>query len=265
MADNKYPYEEIFSRNIGILKKSEQEKIKNSKILIVGCGGIGGWAAEYLARLGVGKIILADPETFEISNLNRQATADITTIGKNKARVVGEKLRKINPGAEIDILEDGLTRDNVDQAVRLTDFVVDTMDFYSIEEDIMLHRFARDLGKNVFLSQVAGSKATFTYFGPKNEGLDYYIKKGDKVDMKKMINFFFPELPRESGKFLITKILKGDKAVIPSISIKPAMTAAILVEDILDFIVKNKFYSVPEVGIYDFDKRSFKRVKINVK
>lgn len=262
---HKYTYEEIFQRNMGLLTKKEQKKINRLSVLLVGCGGIGGWVAEMLARLGVGELILADPEDFEVSNLNRQAFSNTESLGQNKAKTAGIYLKKINPTLKIKIVEEGIGKENIPELLEKTDFVIDTIDFYSIEQDILLHDFARKLGKNVFLSQVAGSKATFTNFSPDNKPLDYYLTKNNKIDMMKTIKFFFPELPKESGKFLLNNIIKGEKAVIPSISIKPIITAAIVVEDVLDYVLRNKFYPVPYIGIYDFDKRSYKRKKINVK
>ncbi|MDD3480977.1 MAG: ThiF family adenylyltransferase [Patescibacteria group bacterium] len=261
---NKYTYDEIFQRNIGLLTRKEQQKINNLSILIVGCGGIGGWVAEMLARLGVGELILADPEDFEVSNLNRQAISNIENLGKNKARAVGNYLKKINPYLKIEIVGKGINKKNIPKLLNKTDFVIDTIDFYSIEEDILLHKFARELGKNVFLSQVAGSKATFTNFSPNNKPLDYYLTNNNKIDMLKTIKFFFPELPKETGKFLLSSIIKGKRSAIPSISIKPIITASIVVEDVLDYVLRNKFYSVPFIGIYDFDNRTYKRKKFNV-
>lgn len=260
MSKQKYTYDEIFQRNIGILSKSEQRKIKKTKILFVGCGGIGGWAAELLVRLGVGSVILADPEEFEVSNLNRQATSTHKTIGLNKADTLGRYLKEINPYLNLKIVTEGITKNNISELLDSTDFCVDTIDFYAIEDDIILHDAARRMEKKIFLAQVAGSKATFTYFDSNCPPLSHFITRKNKISMVRAIRFFFPELPKESSKLLINRIVRGQKAVIPSYSVKPVITASLLVEDIIKFITNNEFYPVPSIGIYDFHDRTYKRV-----
>jgi len=81
-------YSKMVSRNIGIFSTEEQQKIKNAKVAIAGAGGVGGLLAERLIRLGVNFLKISDPETFEISNLNRQLGCNSETIGKFKASVI---------------------------------------------------------------------------------------------------------------------------------------------------------------------------------
>jgi len=90
-------YDEIFQRNIGVFTPEEQEKIKNLKIAIIGVGGLGAPATENLTRLGVGELRLVEPDTFEISNFNRQTGAYLNTIGRNKAEVMVDMVKLINP------------------------------------------------------------------------------------------------------------------------------------------------------------------------
>jgi len=256
-----FTYDEIFQRNIGLISKTEQKKIRNAKILIVGAGGIGGWSCEFLCRLGFENFIIADPESFEVSNINRQAQASLPNIDVNKAEAVGRYLKDINPNSTTEIVTEGINGENIESLVSRVDFVIDTIDFYAIDEEIILHDFCRKHRKPVFLAQVAGSKATFTNFSPTDPGLDTFVYTNNKFDMGKSIKFFFPELPAESGKFLLDRIRRGDKAVIPSYSVKPVITAALLVEDVLGYVTKNKFVHTPYIGIYDFKKRQYKTIK----
>jgi hypothetical protein len=144
------------------------------------------------------------------------------------------------------------------------DIVIDTIDFYSINDEIILHESARKNNKPVFLSQVAGSKATFTYFSPQGPSLQEIVYKEGSFNMLKSINFFFPELPAESGKFLMNSIIRGDRAVIPSISVKPVITAALMVEDILKYTLKGSYIKTPDIAIYDFNKRTYKVLNRNL-
>ena len=79
-----------FSRKFGIISESEQEKLLSAKVSVVGAGGVGGLHILTLARLGVGKFQIADPDIFEAANVSRQFGASQKTFGRNKAKVLGE-------------------------------------------------------------------------------------------------------------------------------------------------------------------------------
>lgn len=88
-----------FKRNS--LSCDEQLRLFQSRISIIGCGGLGGRTAELLARLGIGHLILTDPDSFSESNLNRQSFCTTETLGQNKVDVIAGELKKINPVLEI--------------------------------------------------------------------------------------------------------------------------------------------------------------------
>jgi tRNA A37 threonylcarbamoyladenosine dehydratase len=106
------------------------QKLKNSHILIVGLGGVGGYAAEQICRAGVGKLSLIDSDTIQESNINRQLIASTTTIGKNKTDVFLQRLKDINPDAEIFIITDYISESNVGAILNTIkpDYVVDAID-----------------------------------------------------------------------------------------------------------------------------------------
>lgn len=80
-----------------LFKEEGLNKLKNAKILIVGVGGVGSFAAEFVARAGIGNITIVDGDTVDITNINRQLPALHSTVGKNKVDVVGDRLMDINP------------------------------------------------------------------------------------------------------------------------------------------------------------------------
>ena len=133
-------YDEVTQRNIGLLTQEEQARVRALVVAVAGCGGVGASAAHFLARLGVGELRLADPETFEPSNINRQLAAYVDTIGRNKAEAVAEEARRINPRhrrpwstarASAPACSPGF----LDGA----DAVVDALDFWSLEVELELH------------------------------------------------------------------------------------------------------------------------------
>lgn len=105
------------------------EKLKNSRVLLLGVGGVGGHVAEALARSGVGHLTLVDPDDVSLTNLNRQIVALQSTLGKNKASAMAERLRDINP--EIDVAAIPLfllpeTADKLDYSS--FDYIIDAID-----------------------------------------------------------------------------------------------------------------------------------------
>jgi tRNA A37 threonylcarbamoyladenosine dehydratase len=89
-----------------LVGKESLEALHTSHVLIIGLGGIGSFAAEFIARAGVGTLTLIDGDVFDPTNKNRQLTALDSTIGKNKAVVLAERLKDINPSIQLNVLEE---------------------------------------------------------------------------------------------------------------------------------------------------------------
>jgi molybdopterin-synthase adenylyltransferase len=100
----RFSYAEFTTRNIGFVSAAEQERLRQSCVFVCGVGGMGGAALMAIARAGVGRLIMADVDAFEISNLNRQVFAFTDTVGRPKAEAAGEAVCRINPDAEIEVL-----------------------------------------------------------------------------------------------------------------------------------------------------------------
>jgi molybdopterin/thiamine biosynthesis adenylyltransferase len=94
-------FEPLFARQVGYLEPAELKRLAGLGVAVLGLGGVGGVAAELLARSGLGRLIISDPESFEPSNLNRQVGALRSTLGQAKASVMADRLQDINPGMEI--------------------------------------------------------------------------------------------------------------------------------------------------------------------
>lgn len=90
-----------FSRNELAIGKEGLEKLRNTTVAILGVGGVGSFAAEACARSGIGRIILVDKDNVDITNINRQLVAYLSTIGKSKSAVMKERIADINPECEV--------------------------------------------------------------------------------------------------------------------------------------------------------------------
>ncbi len=120
-------YREMTRRNQPSLSREEQGALRGVRVLVAGCGSIGGAPVVPLVRLGVERFVLAEPGDYELNNLNRQA-ADMSDLGRNKAAVQADRARAINPEVEALVEPDGVTEDNVDWLVGTTDVVIDGVD-----------------------------------------------------------------------------------------------------------------------------------------
>jgi len=90
-------YWQIMTRQMPIVDKKDQEKFKNARIAVIGCGGIGGQTIEMLARMGVGELVLVDEDSFDWTNLNRQSLSQTDNIGVSKSETAKNKVEKIIP------------------------------------------------------------------------------------------------------------------------------------------------------------------------
>jgi tRNA threonylcarbamoyladenosine dehydratase len=120
-------YREMTRRNQPSLSREDQGALRAVRVLVAGCGSIGGAPVVPLVRLGVERFVLCEPGEYELNNLNRQA-ADISDIGRNKAAVQADRARAINPEVEVLVEPDGVTEDNVDWLVGTTDVIIDGVD-----------------------------------------------------------------------------------------------------------------------------------------
>ena len=112
---NKFIYEQAFSRNIGWVTDAEQAMLRGKRVAVAGLGGVGGFHLLTLARLGVGSFHIADFDTFEIANLNRQVGALVSTLGRAKVEVLTEMAKDINPELDIQGFPDGVSEANLDK------------------------------------------------------------------------------------------------------------------------------------------------------
>ena len=118
-----------FTRTELALGKDGIEKLKNSKIVLFGLGGVGSYIAEALARVGVGNLIIVDGDTVDITNINRQLIANMGTIGRNKAELVKERINLINPFANVVAISKFVkSEDDIDFIDGTVDYVIDAID-----------------------------------------------------------------------------------------------------------------------------------------
>jgi len=134
------------------------DSLAGSVVAVVGLGGVGAYAAEMLARAGVGSLILLDSDCVAETNKNRQLLALDSNMGRKKVEVMAERLRDINPEIELTLIGDYLTEANVEAllAPRRPDFLVDAID--TLSPKLALIRYCVDSGIPLVSSMGSGAK-----------------------------------------------------------------------------------------------------------
>ncbi len=148
---------DIFERTISLIGEDNVKKLQNSKVAIVGLGGVGGYTLEALARAGVGSFVLIDNDTISASNINRQILATNESVNKFKTLVAKERTLNINPNAKIktyEVFVDNKTIHEID--FTNVNFIVDAIDTMSAK--IELIKKAKELNISIISSMGTGNK-----------------------------------------------------------------------------------------------------------
>ncbi|MBB3228879.1 molybdopterin/thiamine biosynthesis adenylyltransferase [Luteibacter sp. Sphag1AF] len=119
--------DEFVMRNVDVVSAQEQSALRGGRLLVAGCGSVGASLAEPLVRMGIGSLVLADPESFDLHNINRQACV-LADVGRSKARVLDERLHAINPYLDTTVYDEGLTEANLEASLTGVSVIFDAID-----------------------------------------------------------------------------------------------------------------------------------------
>ncbi|WP_027363491.1 tRNA threonylcarbamoyladenosine dehydratase [Desulfotruncus alcoholivorax] len=155
---------EIFRRCEYLIGRSGLEKLSVSTVAIFGLGGVGSYAAEALARAGVGNLIIVDYDTVDITNINRQLHALNSTVGQPKTGLMALRLREINPGLVVDALQLKFSPETAAEIFngKNIDFIIDAID--DVENKAALIRESVNRGVPIVSAMGAGNKLDPTSF-----------------------------------------------------------------------------------------------------
>ena len=182
-----FEYDQAFNRNLGWLTSEEQAKLKRSCVAIVGLGGVGGYQAEVLVRLGVGRFKIGDPDIFEVTNFNRQLGATLDTLGLAKTEVIRKKILSVNPEARVDLFPEGFSAANCDSFLDSVDFAIDSIDFFAVDTKVLLFEKCYEKKIPVLTSCPLGFGASLIIFSPNGMKYTEYfdLKPGMNEDQKR--------------------------------------------------------------------------------
>ena len=128
-----FDHEEAFQRTIGWVTQEELSTLRGKRVAVAGMGGVGGIHLLTLTRMGIGAFNIADYDSFELHNFNRQAGATVSTIGRAKVEVMEEMARDINPSLDIKAFPEGVSTDNLDEFLDGVDLYVDALDYFAFD------------------------------------------------------------------------------------------------------------------------------------
>ena len=157
-----------------LLGKEKLNILQNAHVLVVGLGGVGAYAAEMVARAGVGRMTIADADTVGESNINRQLLALHSTIGRHKSEVMAERLRDINPDIELHVVTDYIRDEKTYELLDAAhyDYVIDCIDTLSPKVNLIAGALERNIP--LVSSMGAGAKTDPTLVEIKDIGKSHH-------------------------------------------------------------------------------------------
>jgi tRNA A37 threonylcarbamoyladenosine dehydratase len=196
----------MYERIIGLIGIDNFNKIKNTKILLVGVGGVGGFAYEALIRSGFQNITIIDKDKVELSNLNRQLIANLNTINKSKVDIAKSNALNINENIKIKAIEAYLNKDNINILENDYNYIIDACD--TLNTKLELIRYAQTnnikiissmgVGNRVDASKIEISTLDKTYNDPLAKKLRKLVKDNHLNTKVKVV--YSKELPNKKGK-----------------------------------------------------------------
>lgn len=191
-----FDYHAAFSRNLGWLRAEEQEALRGRRVAIAGLGGVGGGHLLALARLGVGAFSIADLDRFDLPNLNRQAGAFVSTLGRPKVETLAALVRDVNPQVRLRTFDTGVTPSNLDAFLADCDLFVDGFDFFAL--GIRRRTFARcrELGIPALTAAPIGMGVGLLAFLPNGMSFEEYFRLDGQPEEEQALRFLLGVAPR---------------------------------------------------------------------
>lgn len=219
--------------------------LQNAKVLVVGLGGVGSFAAEFLARAGVGTMVIVDGDEVDATNINRQLPALHSTIGQSKVKLVGDRLKDINPKLNLTQIEEFAEPRRMLELVRADqfDYVLDCID--SITPKLLLIKASMDMKLPLYSSMGAGgvmnpssikiADISKTYNCPLARTVRKRLKsKGVRKGFKAVFSTEMPDI----DTMKMTDNTNFKKSFYGTISFGPAAFGLFLASEVINQIVK---------------------------
>jgi molybdopterin/thiamine biosynthesis adenylyltransferase len=212
--------------------------------------------------MGVGRFHLADFDTFEAANLNRQFGATVQTLGRPKIDIMREMVLAINPDADVRLFPEGVQPGNVDAFLEGTDVIVDGIDFFAFDIRRLLFNRARHAGLSVLTSAPIGFGSTLQVFTPDGMSFDDYFGNYDGMtDADKFVSFLTGIAPiLFHRKYLDLSVVRLNAGRGPVVAASCILSSALVATETVALLLKRRPpKAAPHYAQFDMYLRKYKQ------
>jgi molybdopterin/thiamine biosynthesis adenylyltransferase len=269
-------YRQITVRNRGLIADADQQRLRAANILVAGCGSVGGAAIEPLVRLGAESLVLAEPDGYDLHNINRQSVR-LQDVGRNKAEVFKEAIGDINPYASVVVEPHGITPDNVERVVQQASVILDAVDVTTrppLRAKFLLHKAARQFRKPVIAGyDIAGLQMllVYDYRDPSIQVLNGRVKEAEietiqPIDFlyKVIISWPVPPLPNEIIPVMLSQI-RGETSGFPQIVYTCHLFGVLATRAVVDVLAGRPVRAKTMVDVDDILRPPAERARVFIK
>lgn len=260
-----FSYTKAFSRNLGWVSIEEQCLLSTKKVAIAGMGGVGALHAITLARLGIQHFKIADMDTFDIENFNRQAGAFMSTIGQEKTKTMSEIIKDINPNASIEEYSE-ITAENVTDFLSTSDIYIDGMDVLAPEARKIL--FAESYKQKIpfITAGPIGCGTAYMIFTEKSPNPIHFFDFKDGLSKEELIVRFLCGLAPQAlqrSYMHSTEFINLKAGKLPSLSIGPSFASGVVATNVFKILLKRgQIHPAPTYHQFDGYKNKYVRGKL---
>lgn len=251
---NQFSYEEAFNRNLGWFTEPEQQRLRNATIAIAGMGGVGGVHLLTLARLGIAGFRIADLDSFELANFNRQVGATMSSLGESKTSVLARMAKDINPEARVAEFANGITEDNLREFLTGVDLFIDGFDFFALGIRRKAFQLCRELGIPAVTAAPIGMGVAFLAFTPEGMSFEDYFRFEGRSELRQYIHFLLGLTPKAMHRAYLVDPSRVDIAnkKAPSTIIGVQLCASYTAAQVVKMLLKRGSVR-PAPNHYHFD------------
>lgn len=240
-------YQNMISRQKEIFSEEEQEILRTTPIVIIGCGGLGGTIIEQFVRAGFEELTIVDQDVFDETNLNRQVRSNLGTVGKSKVKITKSAMEQINPNINITDYDLTIDEKNISKILKGNKILVDAVD--NVYTRVLISREAKQQGMVFVHSAVEKTMGQLSVFEPKSVSYEelFRLKSVDKA------------LDDDVKNYLLSISAKKPQVL----GVTPSIFGSLQVNETIKYILNKKdVVLAPKVLMWDlFNMSSFRLIE----
>ena len=240
-------YQNMISRQKEIFSEEEQEILRTTPIVIIGCGGLGGTIIEQFVRAGFEELTIVDQDVFDETNLNRQVRSNLDTVGKSKVKITKSAMEQINPNINITDYDLTIDEKNISRILKGNNILVDAVD--NVYTRVLISREAKQQGMVFVHSAVEKTMGQLSVFEPNSVSYEelFRLKSVDK------------SLDDDVKNYLLSISAKKPQVL----GVTPSIFGSLQVNETIKYVLNKKdVVLAPKVLMWDlFNMSSFRLIE----